>query len=224
MANTPFTANRRAWSRLHIKHSFTRPHRPQTNGKAERFIQTLLREWAYVRSYPDYRERAKAWLPWLHRYNWHRPHAALDYRPPISRLGLSMNNLSAVRGDPSDFEPAFLEVTGKRPHGLFVTLDPFTSLYRQRIVELAAKNRLPAMYEAGEFVDAGGLMAYGPSIPDLWRRSATYVDKILKGAKPADLPIEQPTKFSLAVNKRTAAALGLKVPQSILLRAERVIE
>ena len=87
---------RRACARLGIKHSFTRPHRPQTNGKAERFIQTLLREWAYVRSYSDYRERAKAWLPWLHRYNWHRPHASLNYRPPISRLGLSVNNLSAL--------------------------------------------------------------------------------------------------------------------------------
>lgn len=87
---------RRTCARLGIKHSFTRPHRPQTNGKAERFIQTLLREWAYVRSYSDYRERAKAWLPWLHRYNWHRPHASLDYRPPVSRLGLSVNNLSAL--------------------------------------------------------------------------------------------------------------------------------
>ena len=87
---------RRACVRLGIKHSFTRPRHPQTNGKAERFIQTLLREWAYARTYVDYRERAKAWLPWLHRYNWHRPHASLAYRPPISRLGLSMNNLSGL--------------------------------------------------------------------------------------------------------------------------------
>jgi len=87
---------RRACARLRIKHSFTRPRRPQTNGKAERFIQTALREWAYVRTYPDYRERAKAWLPWLHRYNWHRPHASLKDQPPIRRLGLSVNNLSAL--------------------------------------------------------------------------------------------------------------------------------
>ena len=87
---------RRACKRLGIKHSFTRPYRPQTNGKAERFIQTLLREWAYVRSYSNTYERTKAWLPWLHRYNWHRPHASLDYRPPIRRLGLSVNNLSAL--------------------------------------------------------------------------------------------------------------------------------
>ena len=87
---------RRACQRLGIKHSFTRPYRPQTNGKAERFIQTALREWAYVRTYAHDHERAKAWLPWLHRYNWHRPHASLNYQPPIRRLGLSVNNLSAL--------------------------------------------------------------------------------------------------------------------------------
>jgi transposase InsO family protein len=87
---------KRACERLRIKHSRTRFYRPQTNGKAERFIQTTLREWAYVRSYANDRERAKAWWPWLHRYNWHRPHASLDYQPPIRRLGLSLNNLSAL--------------------------------------------------------------------------------------------------------------------------------
>jgi transposase InsO family protein len=87
---------RRACERLGVKHSRTRVRRPQTNGKAERFIKTALREWAYVRIYRDYRERAKELLPWLHRYNWHRPHASLNYRPPASRLGLSLNNLSAL--------------------------------------------------------------------------------------------------------------------------------
>jgi len=87
---------RRACARLGIKHSFTRPRRPQTNGKAERFIKTALHEWAYVRSYAHHRERAKELLPWLHRYNWHRPHASLDYHPPMRRLGLAMNNLSAL--------------------------------------------------------------------------------------------------------------------------------
>ncbi|HVL34861.1 MAG TPA: IS481 family transposase [Burkholderiales bacterium] len=87
---------RRACQRLGIKHSFTRAYRPQTNGKAERFIQTTLREWAYARSYANDRERAMAWLPWLHRYNWHRPHASLNDLPPIRRLGLSLNNLSAL--------------------------------------------------------------------------------------------------------------------------------
>ena len=87
---------RRACARMGIKHSFTRPRRPQTNGKAERFIKTALHEWAYVRSYAHHRERAKELLPWLHRYNWHRPHASLDYHPPMRRLGLSVNNLSAL--------------------------------------------------------------------------------------------------------------------------------
>jgi len=87
---------RRACERLGIKHSFTRPYRPQTNGKAERFIKTALNEWAYARTYQHWRERAKDLPPWLHRYNWHRPHASLGYRPPISRLGLSMNNLLAL--------------------------------------------------------------------------------------------------------------------------------
>ena len=86
----------RACRRLGLRHSFIQPRRPQTNGKAERFIQTALREWAYVPCYLDHRDRAKALLPWLHRYNWHRPHASLDYRPPIRRLGLSVNNLSAL--------------------------------------------------------------------------------------------------------------------------------
>jgi transposase InsO family protein len=85
-----------ACRRLRIKHSRTRAYRPQTNGKAERFIQTLLREWAYARSYANDRERAKAWLPWLHHYNWHRPHGSLNYQPPARRLGLSLNNLSAL--------------------------------------------------------------------------------------------------------------------------------
>lgn len=87
---------RRACTRLGIKHSFTRPRRPQTNGKAERFIKTALCEWAYVRAYSNHRERAKELLPWLHHYNWHRPHASLDYHPPVRRLGLAMNNLSAL--------------------------------------------------------------------------------------------------------------------------------
>ena len=87
---------RRACKRLGIKHSFTRPYRPQTNGKAERFIKTALREWAYVRPYANNYERRKAWLPWVHRYNWHRPHASLHHQPPIRRLGLSLNNLSAL--------------------------------------------------------------------------------------------------------------------------------
>jgi putative ABC transport system substrate-binding protein len=95
---------------------------------------------------------------------------------------------------------------------------------RRRLVDLAAKNRLPAVFPYREFVDAGGLMAYGPNLADLSRRAATYVDKILKGGNPGDLPVEQPTKFEFVINLKTAKALGLTIPQSVLLRADQVIE
>jgi putative tryptophan/tyrosine transport system substrate-binding protein len=101
-----------------------------------------------------------------------------------------------------------------------MTLGP----HRIRIVELANKNRLPTMYFSREWVDAGGLMAYGPSWRDMYRRAATYVDKILRGAKPGDLPIEQPTKFELVINLKSAKALGLTIPSSILARADELIQ
>ena len=95
---------------------------------------------------------------------------------------------------------------------------------RRRLVDLAAKHRLPAVYSARDSVDAGGLMAYGPNTADLFRRAATYVDKILKGTKPGDLPVEQPTRFELVINMKTAKALGLTIPQALLQRADQIIE
>jgi putative tryptophan/tyrosine transport system substrate-binding protein len=125
---------------------------------------------------------------------------------------------------PADFDRAFSDMTRARAGALTVLPTPMFVSERRRLVDLAAKNRLPAVYVWREFVDAGGLMAYGPNLADLWRRAATYVDKILKGAKPADLPVEQPTKFELVLNLKTAKALGLTIPPSLLQRADELIQ
>src|SRR5713101_2715957 len=125
---------------------------------------------------------------------------------------------------PDDFDRAFSDMTKARAGALTVLGSTMFGNERRRLVDLAAKNRLPAVYPWREFVDAGGLMAYGPNVADLYRRAATYVDKILKGAKPGDLPVEQPTKFELVINLKTAKALGLTIPQSLLLRADEVIQ
>jgi putative tryptophan/tyrosine transport system substrate-binding protein len=124
----------------------------------------------------------------------------------------------------ADLESAFVALTQDRPDALLVFVDPFTVSHRRRIVDFAAANRLPAIYEDRVFVDASGLMSYGPSIEDICRRAATYVDKILKGAKPGDLPIEQPTKFELIINLKTAKALGLEIPLQFHQLADEVIE
>jgi len=126
--------------------------------------------------------------------------------------------------DPGDFERAFSDMTKARVGAMTVFLGTMFLIEQRRLVDLAAKNRLPAMYPLREFVDSGGLMAYGPNFADLYRRAATYVDKILKGAKPADLPVEQPTKFELVINLKTAKDLGLTVPQSVLARADSLIQ
>jgi putative ABC transport system substrate-binding protein len=125
---------------------------------------------------------------------------------------------------PADFDRAFSEMT--RGHAGALTVLPSGMFFneRRRLVSLAAKNRLPAVYPVREFVDDGGLMAYGANVADLYRRAATYVDKILKGARPGDLPVEQPTKFELVINLKAAKALGLTIPQSVLGRADHIIE
>ena len=112
----------------------------------------------------------------------------------------------------------------ERPDALLILADPLTTSQRRRIVEFAAEEKLPAMYEVSQFVDAGGLMSYGPNTDKVVSRAAIYVDKILKGAKPGDLPIEQPDRFELVINLKTAKALGITIPQSILLQADRVIQ
>ena len=138
-------------------------------------------------------------------------------------VGVALEALEVRR--PEDFEAAFATAKQRNAQALLeLGDDPLTHTYRSRITALAASSRLPAMYAVREYPDAGGLMSYGPSLSDLWRRTATYVDKILKGAKPADLPVEQPTKFELVINLKTAKALGLTIPQSILVRADEVIQ
>ena len=122
-----------------------------------------------------------------------------------------------------DFEPAFLAIKGERANALIVLRSPLTTTHRATIVDFATKSRLPSMYGDGEFVDAGGLMSYGVNIADLWGRAAVYVDKILKGAKPADLPVERPTKFEFIINLKTAKQIGLTFPPNVLARADKVI-
>ncbi len=137
-------------------------------------------------------------------------------------LGVQLQSLE-VRG-PTDFEAAFGTATRGRSAALIASEDALILAHRTQIIDFATKNRLPAMYGLREFVDAGGLMALGVHLPDLFRRAATYVDKILKGAKPADLPVEQPTRFELVINLKTAKVLGLTIPQSVLVRADQVIQ
>jgi len=123
-----------------------------------------------------------------------------------------------------DFEVAFTAMTQERPDALFVVADPLVTANRKRILDFTATHRLPAMYESRPYAADGGLMAYGPSFDDMFRRAAAFADRILKGARPADLPVEQPTRFQLVVNLKTARALGLTLPQSILIRADEVIQ
>jgi putative ABC transport system substrate-binding protein len=137
-------------------------------------------------------------------------------------LGVQLQLLEA-RG-PDEFDGAFAAMAKERLGALLVVSDLMFILHRTRLADLVARSRLPAAYGDRDHVEAGGLMSYGASVRDLFRRAATYVDKILKGANPADLPVEQPTKFELVINLKTAKALGLTIPQSLLLRADEVIE
>ena len=137
-------------------------------------------------------------------------------------LGLQLQVVDVRASE--DFEAAFATITAAHTMGVVVIPDPMYFSQRQRIAELALKNRLPTVFARRENAEAGGLISYGPSLPDQIRHATSYVDKIFKGAKPADLPVEQPTKFELVINLKTAKALGLTIPQSLLLRADKVIQ
>jgi putative ABC transport system substrate-binding protein len=158
-------------------------------------------------------------------YNMANPTLALRWKEvelAARALGAESQLLDVRK--PEDIAPAFAAATAQRAGGLLTAYDALIQANQRTILELAAKHRLPAIYPTKEFVESGGLMAYGVSYPDLYRRAATYIDKIFKGAKPADLPIEQPTRFELVINPKAAKALGLTVPPTLLARADEVIE
>ena len=137
-------------------------------------------------------------------------------------LGVTLQSVTVQ--SPDDFNTVFAAMTRDRPESLLVLADTVTVANSRRTVEFATRNRVPAIYEWRGFVDAGGLMSYGVDFSEHFRRAAYFVDKILKGAKPGDLPVEQPSKFELVINLKTAKALGLTIPQSILVRADDVIQ
>jgi putative tryptophan/tyrosine transport system substrate-binding protein len=168
-------------------------------------------------------------VPDLHRVavlsNPANPSQALavgDLEIAARTLGVQLQQLEAR--DPDEFDSAFAAMAKERVAALFVVAEGLFARYAARLADLALKNRLPSMYGLRENVEAGGLMSYGPDIADQSRRAAAFVDKILRGAKPADLPMQQPTKFELVINARTARALGLDIPQSLLAVADEVIE
>jgi putative tryptophan/tyrosine transport system substrate-binding protein len=174
-------------------------------------------------------ELLKELLPRLSRvaviWNAANPYSALMFeetRGAAKTLAIELQSLE-VRG-PDDFGVVLDSAGRKRADALVTVEDPLTFNHRKQIAESCAKNRLPAMYGLREYADAGGLMAYGASQEDLFRRTVGYVDKILKGVKPADLPVQQPTKFELIINLTTAKALGLEIPPTLLARADEVIE
>ena len=148
--------------------------------------------------------------------------AIREMNAPARSLGVQLQLLEA-RG-PNEFDSAFAAMAKERVGALLVLSDGVLNSHRTRLADLAARSRLPAAYGVRESVEAGGLMSYGPSFLELFRRSAAYVDKILKGAKPADLPVEQPPKFELVINLKAAKALGLEVPPLLIAQADELIE
>ena len=158
-------------------------------------------------------------------YLWNPDRPAIelkDMQDAARRMSLQLQSLE-VRSE-ADFDRAFELALKNRSQALMTWANPLFNTHQNQIIEFVIKNRLPAIFHAREFVDAGGLMSYAPDFLAIYRRAAVYVDKILKGAKPADLPVEQPTKFELVVNLKTAKQMGLTIPDSVLFRADRVIK
>ena len=171
-----------------------------------------------VETVPNVTRVAVLWnptIPFIRKY-WQAAQEA------AAALGVSFQSEEA--SNPKDFEPAFEAMVRQHADALIVLSDAFMTTNRATLARLAAKYQLPAMYGHNLYTKAGGLMSYGPYLPDLYRGAATYVDKILKGTQPADLPVEQPVKFNFIINLKTAKALGLSIPQKLLVTADEVIE
>jgi putative tryptophan/tyrosine transport system substrate-binding protein len=145
-----------------------------------------------------------------------------DLAAAASALGVTL--FSSEAKDPDDIAPSFSTMKKQRADALLVCGDRMLNTHRRQIFDLTTKNRIPAIYTTREYADAGGLMSYGANFPDLYHRAATYVDKILKGGKPGDLPVEQPKKFELVINLKAAKQIGLTIPPNVLARADRVIK
>jgi putative ABC transport system substrate-binding protein len=148
--------------------------------------------------------------------------ASMDEAEALTRVGLPLLTITAAAE--SDFEPAFIQAAQQGVEALLVTADPFLNSRRAQIVALAARHSLPAAYPWREYVEAGGLMSYGTSLTGTYRQVGQYVSRVLKGDKPADLPVQNPTKFDLAINLKTAKALGITIPETLLATADEVIE
>jgi ABC-type uncharacterized transport system substrate-binding protein len=179
--------------------------------------------------WPKRLELLKETVPKLHRVamlcNTSNPAMAIGAKGTREAAN-SMNIAVQDRGarDPNELDSVFTALGKQRPDGILVMIDAFTIRNAKKIVDFIANGRFPAMYDEKSLVEAGGLMSYGENRADLYRRAATYVDKILKGAKPADLPVQQPTKFELVINLNTAKQIGLTIPPNLLARADRVIK
>jgi len=146
-----------------------------------------------------------------------------EYEEVAGTLKIEVQSLQ-VRGPKPELESAFQAASKERASALITLRGPVLNRHTKQIAELAIKNRLPSMYEGSHFVEAGGLMSYGSNDAETWSRAAYYVDKILKGAKPAELPVEQPRKFELVINLKTAKQIGLTIPQTVLYQADKVIK